>query len=237
MKRAFGTASQPIVLHVDNHLLVVRKPAGVPTVPDSSRDPSLLEWAKAWIAREYAKPGAVFLGVVHRLDRPVSGVVCFARTSKAAGRLQRAFAERRVSKVYWGVTARPPKPALGELTHWLCKDSRRNTVRVVPAESPGAREATTRWRLLEARSDRSLVELRPLTGRPHQLRVALAKLGTPLLGDLRYGASAALSDRSIALHARSLELDHPVRGERLRFEADPPTGTSWRFALLGSSET
>lgn len=218
------------VLHVDNHLLVVRKPGGLPTVPDSSGDPSLLDQAKAWVAREYDKPGAVFLGVVHRLDRPVSGVVCFARTSKAAGRLQPAFAERRVEKTYWGVTARRPDSDEGELDHWLLKDRERNTVRVVEAERPGARRAVTRWRVLEERPGACLVELLPLTGRSHQLRVAMATLGRPLLGDLRYGATSPLPDRSVALHARSLGLAHPVGGAPLCFEAEPPATDPWRFA-------
>jgi len=217
------------VLHADNHLLVVRKPGGVPTVPDASEDPSLLDQAKAWVAREYDKPGAVYLGVVHRLDRPVSGVVCFARTSKAAGRLQPAFAERRVEKTYWGVTARPPERADGELEHWLLKDQARNTVRVVEAGHPGARQAVTRWRVLEERPGACLVELVPLTGRSHQLRVAMATLDRPLLGDLRYGAARPLPDRSVALHARSLGLEHPVGEEPLRFEAAPPATDVWRF--------
>jgi 23S rRNA pseudouridine1911/1915/1917 synthase len=223
------------VLHVDNHLLVVRKPSGLPTVPDASGDESLLDLGKAWIAREFSKPGAVYLGVVHRLDRPVSGVVCMARTSKAAGRLQPAFAERRVSKVYRGVAEAAPSEPAGELVQWLHKDRERNTVRVVREGHPDARRAVTRWRVLEERAGRCLVELEPCTGRSHQLRVAMASLGRPLLGDLRYGATAPLPDRSVALHALSLELDHPVGGEHLRFEAPPPTTSTWRFGESSSS--
>ncbi len=216
---------------MDNHLLVVRKPSGLPTVPDASGDPSLLDLGKAWIVREFSKPGAAFLGVVHRLDRPVSGVVCLARTSKAAGRLQPAFAERRVLKKYWGVLESAPDQVQGELVQWLFKDRQRNTVQVVGESHPQAKRAVTRWRVLAERGGRCLVELEPATGRSHQLRVAMASLERPLVGDLRYGAGEPLPDRSVALHALSLELDHPVGGERLTFTAAPPLAPVWDFGL------
>lgn len=217
------------ILHVDNHLLVVRKPAGLPTVPDSSGDPSLLDLGKEWLQVEFDKPGNVFLGVVHRLDRPVSGVVCFARTSKAAGRLQPAFAKGCVTKTYWAVTEGKPPGDSGQVDHWLWKDRARNTVRVVAPETPDAKRARTDWKVLEHRGGRTLLELRPHTGRSHQLRVATSSLGMVLLGDLRYGAERPLEDKSVALHARSLELDHPVGGAPLRFLAAPPDLAVWRF--------
>ncbi len=221
------------VLLADNHLLAVAKPPGQPTVPDASGDESLLERARAWVKREKAKPGAVYLGVVHRLDRPVSGVVVFARTSKAAARLTAAFKSRDVHKLYWGVCALAPAVAEGVVEHWLVKDAQRNVVRVVASERPGALLARTRYRVLArsnvGRGPRVLIELAPETGRPHQLRVALASLGCPLLGDLKYGARAPLSDKSIALHARELELPHPTRGERVRIECLPPELALWRF--------
>jgi len=221
------------VLHADNHLLVVSKPACLPTVPDESGDESLLDRAKAWVKRELDKPGDVFLGVVHRLDRPVSGVVVFARTSKAARRLTDAFRERRVEKLYRGVVGRVPEPERGVVEQWLLKDREKNRVRVVAPESEDSRRARTSWRVLETagegRGFRVLVELVPETGRPHQLRVALASLGAPLLGDLKYGAAAPLPDKSIALHAVELALPHPVGGEVLRFRTPPPTDEVWRF--------
>lgn len=221
------------VLHVDNHLLAVAKPAGLPTVPDASGDESLLERARAWVKHEKAKPGAVYLGVVHRLDRPVSGVVVFARTSKAAARLTAAFKSRDVHKLYWGVCAEVPAVPEGVVEHWLVKDAQRNVVRVVAGERPGALLARTRYRVLArsnaGRGPRVLIELAPETGRPHQLRVALATLGCPLLGDLKYGARAPLPDKSIALHARELELPHPTRGERVRVECPAPELALWRF--------
>lgn len=216
------------VLHADNHLLAVVKPAGLPVVPDDSGDESLLEIAKAWVAHEFQKPGAVFLGVVHRLDRPVSGVVLFARTSKAAERLTRQFRERTTGKLYWGVVEGCPEPREGELVQHLWKDGERNRVHVVTAERSGAKLAETRYRVLEESGGRSRLELVPLTGRSHQLRVACASLGTPLVGDLKYGAPEALPDRSIALHARRLEVEHPTLRERLAFEAPPPETGIWR---------
>ena len=221
---------EPAVVHCDNHLLAVAKPAGVPLVPDASGDASLLEQAKAWVKRSYGKPGEVWLGVVHRLDRPVSGIVVFARTSKAAARLSRVFRAREVEKVYWGVVGAAPSPPRGGVEHWLVKDRAANRVRVVEAARPGARRAETAYALLAEGQDGSLVELRPATGRPHQLRVAMASLGLPLLGDKKYGAPTRLADRSIALHAFSLTFLHPVRGIRIAFEVPPPRGAPWRFS-------
>lgn len=217
------------ILHCDNHLLVVNKPACTPTVPDDSGDESLLDQGKAWIKREYAKPGAVFLGVVHRLDRPVSGVVLFARTSKAADRLTRQFRERETQKLYWGLVEGAPIPDSGEAEHWLLKDRDRNRVRVVPPNTDGAKLAHTSFRVRRRKGDRTWLELTPHTGRSHQLRVACATLGAPLLGDLKYGADSPLSDRSIALHARSLTVSHPTLKEEMAWEAPEPRLAVWRF--------
>lgn len=217
------------VLHSDNHLLAVEKPACVPMVPDASGDESLLDRAKAWVAREFDKPGRVYLGVVHRLDRPVSGVALFARTSKAAARLTDQFRTRTARKTYVGVTVGWPEPEEGRVETWLLKDAERNRVRAVPPDTPGAKPAVTRWRTLERRESggtrTAVVELRPETGRPHQLRAAMAALGCPLLGDLKYGAPEALPDRSIALHAHRLEIIHPTTKQELRLECEAP---EWR---------
>ncbi len=223
------------VLYVDNHVLAVAKPAGLPVAPDASGDESLLDVARAWVAREFDKSGAVFLGLVHRLDRPVSGVVVFGRTSKGASRLSAAFRERTTAKHYWGVSARRPNAESGTLEQWLAKDEARNVVRVARAGEQGAREARTRWCVVEVRGDRCLLAFEPETGRPHQLRVAAATLGCPLLGDLKYGAREPLPDASVALHARALEVAHPTQPQVLHFTARTPQLDVWRFDATAES--
>ena len=215
------------VLHADNHVLAVAKPAGEPTVADASGDPCLLERARAWVREEYAKPGDVFLGVVHRLDRPVSGVVVFARTSKSAGRLTAAFRERAARKRYLAVTEGRPREPEGRLEQWLQKDRAANRVREVSPHGADARSAVTRWRVLAPTAGGAVVLLEPETGRPHQLRVALASLGAPIAGDLKYGARAPLPDRSIALHAERLVVPHPTRPEPVDVRARLPGLDVW----------
>ncbi|MBK7874683.1 MAG: RNA pseudouridine synthase [Planctomycetes bacterium] len=218
------------VLGCDNHLLAVRKPAGMPVVPDSSADASLFDVARAWLAREFAKPGNVFLGVVHRLDRPVSGVVLFARTSKAAARLSEQWRAHRAVKTYWAVGEGRPTAGEGEHVEHLAKDEARNVVHGVRAGAPGAREARTHWRVLAAAHGRTLYEFLPLTGRPHQLRHCARSLGTPLLGDLKYGAREALADASIALHAVRLRVRHPTLATDRTFACAPPLAPWWDLA-------
>lgn len=218
------------VLFVDNHLLVVAKRAGIATAPDESGDVDLLSLAKAWVKREFEKPGDAFVGLVHRLDRPVSGVVAFARTSKAASRLSEQFRAHSAAKTYLGVGLGRVSSDEGLLEQALVKDEARNVVRVVDAGARGARVATTRWRVLRRSGERVLFEFEPATGRPHQLRVAAATLGAPLAGDLKYGAREPLADASVALHALRLELEHPTRRERLVFEAALPALEVWDLA-------
>lgn len=217
------------VLLADNHLLAVAKPAGMPVVPDESGDESLLERAKAWVKQEFSKPGEVFLGVVHRLDRPVSGVVLFARTSKAAARLSEQFRTGAARKLYWGAAARAPAQPEGELVQWLAKDEGRNVVVDVGHEARGSKRAVTRWRVAGERGGLVHLDLAPRTGRPHQLRVACATLGCPLLGDLKYGADRPLEDRSIALHAAELTIEHPTRREGIVLRAGAPDREWWAF--------
>ena len=217
------------VLHDDNHLLAVVKPACTPVVPDDSGDESLLERAREWVRVTYRKPGAAFLGVVHRLDRPVSGVVVFARTSKAAARLAEQFRGDGAEKRYLAITITRPSPDVGVLEQWLVKDPRSNTVRVAYPGTEGARRAVTRWRLLGPSPAGFAVEVLPSTGRPHQIRMALCSLGAPILGDVKYGAGAPLADRSIALHAARLRLEHPTLREPVVLEAPPPATAWWRL--------
>ena len=229
------------VLYVDNHILVLNKPAGVPTVPDDSLDESLLDQAKAWIKVEFDKPGNVFLGVVQRLDRPVSGVIVFARTSKAAGRLTKAFGCKTAHKTYWALGSRSQDEPIahrvnqtGELQQWLAKDRDKNRVsmfRSAEAAPADAKLAITRWQVrgmakLDGQPIAQL-EFEPVTGRSHQLRIAARTLGWPLLGDVKYARGMQpLADRSIALHARALKFEHPTTKQSVRFVADTPK-TSW----------
>ncbi|MEZ5978443.1 MAG: RluA family pseudouridine synthase [Planctomycetota bacterium] len=220
------------VLFADNHLLVVSKPAGVPTVPDASGDVSLLDMARAWIEREHDKPGRAFVGVVHRIDRPVSGVVCFARTSKAASRLTAAFKERRVDKTYLAVGAGSPRRARGVVEQWISKDRRTGAVRAAAHETERAQRAVTAYEVLARGTFHgrpvALLRFEPETGRPHQIRLAARSLGLPLLGDLRHGAGEPLPDRSVALHAWKLALDHPTKKERTEWKCPPPRSPWWR---------
>lgn len=217
------------VLWCDNHVLAIEKPAGLGSVPDDSGDVSALDLARDWVKREYKKPGDVFLGVVHRLDRPVSGVLVFGRTSKGAARLTEALRERKVGKTYLGVV-QGSLSGEGFLEQTLLKDPGRNRVRVVAEGTDGARLARTRWRALREQDGVTLMELEPLTGRSHQLRLACKTLGTPLLGDLKYGADQSLPDRSIALHSLRFRAPHPTRDEWLRLECRPPVGPWWNIA-------
>lgn len=219
------------VLHCDNHVLVVHKPACLPVVPDASGDESLLDQAKAWVKQKFGKPGEVFIGVVHRLDRPVSGLVVFARTSKGAERLTRQFRERTVEKTYLGIVLGDVELEAGELRQHLLKDRSHNVVRVVPEGTEGAKQAHTSFRVLSRSGTGCVLELTPHTGRSHQLRLACARgLGAPLTGDQKYGAPRGLPDRSIALHAAALAFDHPTRDERLAFRAPVPALAVWDAA-------
>ncbi|HUR29562.1 MAG TPA: RluA family pseudouridine synthase [Planctomycetota bacterium] len=206
------------ILHDDNHVLALIKPAGVPSVPDDTRDESALDAARDFVKKKYAKPGAVFLGVVHRLDRPVGGILVFARTSKAAARLSEEFRANRVRKTYLALGEGRVAGREGDVEQWLFKDTERNVVRVADEGTPGAKLARTHWRVLAALDDKTLFELEPHTGRSHQLRVAARTLGTPLAGDLKYGASKALEDGNVALFAARLEFAHPTLGKPLVLE-------------------
>ncbi len=212
------------VLYLDNHLLVVHKPAGLLVQEDHTGDPDLLTLGKAYLKEEFDKPGNVFLGLVHRLDRPVSGVVVLARTSKAASRLSDQFRRRSPDKRYLALVE-GRLTGQGTREDWLAKIDRH--VRIVKPDHPQGKRAELRWQALA--SDRtksgsvSLVEVELLTGRAHQIRVQLAALGHPILGDLRYGAECAFDGRNLALHSYRLQIEHPTKRESMSFSALPPS--------------
>ena len=209
------------VLFEDNHLLVINKPVGLPTQGVVEGATSVVTAAKDYLKQKYQKPGNVYLGVVSRLDAAVSGVLVLARTSKAAARLNEQFRERTAKKTYWAVVERPPDPPAGELIDWLKKDDKLQRMAVVSRHTIGALKARLTYRTLNKQPQGCLIEVQLETGRKHQIRVQLAHLGCPILGDRKYGSRRKLP-AGIALHAHTLEITHPVSKEVLRLVAPPP---------------
>ena len=212
------------ILYEDNHLIAVQKPHGLLTQGDATGDDSLFDQVKAFIKNREHKPGNVFLGLLHRLDRPVGGVVLFAKTSKAASRLSEQFRNRSIEKVYWAVSEHKEKgdqSKAGEIVQWLIKDEQKNMVTAYDHQLPGAQRAELSYLILEDRGDTVLSEIRPKTGRPHQIRVALSSIGLPIIGDKKYGASRRLPGGAIGLFARSLSFNHPIDKKRITVIAKP----------------
>jgi 23S rRNA pseudouridine1911/1915/1917 synthase len=219
------------ILYEDNHCLAVVKPAGVVSTHYQGREETLDRSVKAYLKARYHKPGNVFLGVVHRLDRPVSGVLLFARTSKAAARLAEQFRQGTVEKVYWAVVEGGVASAAGSLEDWLRKDPDTGRVEVVEPRTPRARQALLHFQRRAVHGDLTWLEIRPQTGRTHQLRVQLAHHGHPIYGDAKYGSIHTFG-RAIGLHARALTFLHPVRYEPLTLTAEVPRPWRGRFAYL-----
>jgi 23S rRNA pseudouridine1911/1915/1917 synthase len=219
------------ILYEDNHCLAINKPAGRPSAHFAGREETLDRSVKTYLKEKYDKPGQVFLGVVHRLDRPVSGVLLFARTSKGAARLAQQFREGTVEKVYWAIVEGNVAQPAGSLEDWLCKDEEAGRVEVVEPQTPGARQALLHYHRRASHGGLTWLEIRPQTGRTHQLRVQLAHHGQPVHGDARYGAIHTFGD-AIALHARSLTFLHPVRNEPVTLTAEVPRAWRGRFAYL-----
>ena len=206
--------SQLQVLFEDNHLIAVNKPAGVLVQADETGDTPLVEYVKQYIKMRYDKPGDVFLGVVHRLDRPVSGVVIFARTTKALVRMNELFATRAITKTYWAVTIERPDPLEATLTHYLLKDHSRNVTKAYDEPRPklGAiKPSMLDYELVAELGSNFMLKVQPTTGRSHQIRAQLARIGCIIRGDLKYGAANPTEDQSIMLHARQLEFVHPIK--------------------------
>jgi 23S rRNA pseudouridine1911/1915/1917 synthase len=216
------------VLYEDNHLLVVNKPAMLPTMGVAADEPSLLSLAKEYIRRKYAKPGEVYLGVVSRLDAPVTGVLLIARTSKAAARLTEMFKRRDVEKTYWALVEGRVEPAGGTLVHFLRKDERHRKMHVATAQAADAQRAELSYRLLRSVKQNSLLEVELMTGRKHQIRVQLADALAPVVGDRKYGSRRAFP-HGIALHSRRLAFEHPVKKSPVVIEA--PLPPAWEAFL------
>lgn len=218
------------VLYEDNHLIAVNKPPNALVHGDQTGDRTLAYMVKAYIKDRYAKPGEVFLGVIHRLDRPASGVVIFARTSKGLERMNALFAERKIEKCYWAVATKRPESLSGKLIHYISKEKDKNTVKIYDTQSrraTGAKYAELTYKLIGEIGSNFLLEVHPLTGRPHQIRAQLSRSGWPIRGDLKYGAPTPLDNASLCLHCRSLSFVHPIKNIPLTIKADPPRGQIW----------
>ena len=221
------------ILYEDNHLIAVAKRVGDIVQGDKTGDVPLSDLVKAYLKEKYQKPGNVYLGVVHRLDRPVSGVVLFAKTSKALPRLNKMFAEHTgVRKTYLAIVGNKPPQTEGTLTHWLTRNEKQNTARAYDHEVPGSKKAVLDYRLVAQSERYFLLEVELHTGRHHQIRCQLAKIGCPIRGDLKYGAPRSNPDGGISLHAWRLSLEHPVTHAPLVIEAPLPEERLWREFII-----
>jgi 23S rRNA pseudouridine1911/1915/1917 synthase len=217
------------VIYEDNHLLVVNKASGILVQGDITGDVPLVDLCKNYVGNKYEKPGAVFLGVVHRIDRPVTGIVVLARTSKSLERMNALFRESKTKKTYWAITEDKPPLETGNLIHWLAKDEKKNKTTAYPKETAGALRSELNYEIIARRENQWLLSVNPVTGRPHQIRAQLAFMGCPIKGDVKYGARRPLEDGSIALHARKLEFIHPVKKEPMVLEAPLPDTGWWKI--------
>lgn len=217
------------ILFEDNHLIIVNKKPGEIVQGDRTGDEPLGERIKKYIKEKYAKPGEVFLGTVHRLDRPVSGIVVFARTGKALERMNKMFHDRNVEKTYWAVVKNKPPEDAAVLTAFLKKNEKQNKSYVYLKKTGGALESELGYRLIGKSESYFLMEVNPRTGRHHQIRAMLAHLGCPVKGDLKYGFPRSNKDGSIHLHARKISFTHPVQKNEVTVKADPPDDPVWIF--------
>ena len=224
-------------LYEDNHIIIVNKESGEIVQGDKTGDRPLSETVKDYIKDKYAKPGNVFLGVVHRLDRPVSGVVVFARTSKALPRLNEMFRVGSVHKTYWAVVANEPPQPEGRLEHWLVRNERQNKSYAHTREVPQAKHAVLDYRVIGRTERYRLLEIRLHTGRHHQIRCQLAAMGCPIKGDLKYGAPRSNPDGSISLMARRVEFEHPVSHQPVCVEAPIPAESLWQALAEAAGST
>lgn len=216
-------------VYEDNHLIIVNKQSGVLAQGDKTGDVPLSEYVKSYLKEKYNKPGNVFAGVVHRLDRPVSGLVILAKTSKALERMNEMFKERKIRKTYWALVKQKPPQEEATLIHWLVKDTQRNFTKAHSREVKESQKAELSYKMLAKEKNYYLLEVTPVTGRPHQIRTQLAAIGCPIRGDVKYGFEEANEDGSINLHARRLEFIHPVKKEPLIVVAGLPENYYWKI--------
>lgn len=216
------------VVYEDNHIIIVNKTASEIVQGDKTGDVPLSETVKQYLKEKYHKPGNVFIGVTHRLDRPVSGLVVFAKTSKALSRLNEMFKNSEVKKTYWAIVKQTPAETEGELVNYLVRNEKQNKSYAYDTEKPGSKKAVLHYRLIDRSDNYSLLEVDLKTGRHHQIRCQLAKMGCPIKGDLKYGFPRSNPDGSICLHARRVRFVHPVSKELIDVVAPVPSDNLWR---------
>ena len=216
------------VVYEDNHIILVNKASSEIVQGDKTGDTPLSETVKEYIKKKYHKPGNVFLGVTHRLDRPVSGLVLFARTSKALSRLNEMFKTKDIKKTYWAIVKNQPPAPAGELVHWLVRNEKQNKSYAYDREVKDSKKAILDYKVIGRSEHYYLLEINLQTGRHHQIRCQLAKMGCPIKGDLKYGAQRSNPDGSICLHALKIEFIHPVSKEMMSFEAPVPESVLWK---------
>ncbi len=219
------------IVYEDNHIVIVSKCSGEIVQGDKTGDRTLADNVKAYIKEKYAKPGNVFLGVAHRLDRPVWGLVVFAKTSKALARLNDMFRNGEVHKTYWAICQNMPEAPEATLTHWLKRNEKQNKSYAYDKEVPGTKKAMLHYKVIGHSERYTLIEIQLLTGRHHQIRCQLAKIGCPIKGDLKYGARRSNPDGSISLLARSVEFIHPVSKEKIYVESPVPNDNLWHAIM------
>lgn len=219
------------ILFEDNHLIAVNKLPGQIVQGDKTGDKTLGDFLKDYIKEKYQKPGKVFLGTIHRLDRPVSGVVLYAKTSKGLERMNEQFREKEIQKTYWAIVENKPAESSGTLIHYLLKNEKQNKSYIVAKEKAGALKSELDYSLITSSDKYHLLQVLPKTGRHHQIRVQLSSMGCIIKGDLKYGAKRSNADGSICLHARQIEFMHPVKKEPVKIIANPPDNPLWNYFL------
>lgn len=221
------------VLYEDNHIIIVYKESGEIVQGDKTGDTPLSDTVKEWLRAKYDKPGNVYLGVVHRLDRPVAGIVVFGKTSKATSRLSRMFRDGEVHKTYWAIVGNRPAKESGTLTNWIVRNERINKSFVYDKEVKNSKKAILEYRVIGVGERYTLLEVKLLTGRHHQIRCQLAHIGCPIRGDLKYGAPRSNPDGSISLLSHKVEFEHPVSHKQISVVSPLPEGRPWRELAAG----
>jgi len=227
MSKIVSTKDNLLVVYQDNHIIVVNKRAGDIVQGDKTGDKPLSDVVKEYIAEKYNKPGNVYLGTVHRLDRPTTGLVIFSKTSKALPRLNKLFISKDISKTYWALVKNEPKKEAGTLIHWLKKNPKNNKSRAHIKEIPESKKAILHYKLIRSLDNYFLLEINLETGRHHQIRVQLSSIGSPIKGDLKYGFDRSNKDASISLHARNIKFIHPVSNIEINITAPLPKDPIW----------